>query len=1070
MTRRQFASAIAAASLMPSARSKAAAFPVHYARANPYDAALRFLEPGSDEFQGEKAAAELEARLRKIFAGQEPAPAGLRQWVAQRERIQAARFFALPANQVRYEIKLADATGLQYHTGVWQLPDFQPISQTSAAAARPYLRDVTGHVFGSSASFQQQLRQGNPYWRARLDSAVGVDVYGNQGIAVGDIDGDGVDEVYVCQPGGLPNRLYKFRADGIAEDITERAGLAILDDTTCALFADFRNSGRQDLVVLRALGPLLFLNQGNGVFQQQPDAFRFAAKPKGSFTGMAAADYDRDGRLDLYLCCYVYFQSEDQYQFPAPYYDARNGPPNFLFRNQAGPGGIVFEDVTAATGIDQNNDRFSFAPAWCDVDGDDWPDLYVANDFGVNNLYRNRNGRFRDEAASAGVEDIGPGMSASWFDYDGDGRPDLYVSNMWTAAGQRVVRDPAFHPAEEHAEAFRRHTKGNSLYRNRGDGAFEEQPREGVEMGRWAWGSGGFDLDLDGVPEILIAAGMTTNASSQDAESFFWRQVVAKTPATQAAAPEYENGWSAINQLIREDYSWSGHQPNVFYVRRDGWYQDASGVSGFDFADDSRAFAVTDFDGDGYPDVLLKSRLGPQVRALQNDCADGRPAIGFVLQGTKSNRDAIGARVEVNGHVQFLQAGSGFLSQHSKKLHFGLVGKASAEITVRWPSGLKQAFAALEPGYTYHLTEGAEETRRVPFGARKLYSAAVVQPENAPEFADTWLLEPVPLPRAHRGPGFVLLYAGDRPALASSLPIEYVDLRREEQPVAAGYALFRRYLFEYRTGLSLPLLLLIDDRGSARKIYARIPASGELAADLARLGDHRKLALPFAGVYHSEPRRNYFKLGAAFYWAGYPGLALPYLEETRRTQPENWKVLLSIARIHEELGQDPEAIRTYERLLQIRPDYAPALVSMGEVYQRTKDSAAADRMFRRALEVDPASADAMNQLGLAAAEASEFVQARDWFQKAITTRRDHSGAINNLGVLYAKMGRRDDSIAAFRYGIKMAPEDETLYLNLGRIYITMNDREAARAVLNQLLQRKPGNAVAMRALAELEAR
>jgi len=366
-------------------------------------------------------------------------------------------------------------------------------------------------------SFNEQLLRGNPWWRARLDSAAGIDVYGNQGIAVGDIDNDGVDEVYVCQPGGLPNRLYKFRADGTAEDITARAGLDILDETTCALFLDLRNSGHQDLVVLRSSGPMLFLNRGDGVFQEKPDAFHFKSRPQGSFTGMAAADYDRDGRVDIYFCCYVYFQSEDQYQYPAPYHDARNGPPNFLFRNCLEKDGGAFEDVTEESGINENNDRFSFAPAWCDYDGDGWPDLYVANDFGRNNLYRNRGGHFRDEAAQAGVEDMGPGMSASWFDYDGDGRPDLYVSNMWTAAGQRVTHDPAFTPATDLKEAYRRHTKGNSLYRNRGDGHFEETgPAERVEMGRWAWGSGGFDFDHDGVPEILVTTGMASNDFGND--------------------------------------------------------------------------------------------------------------------------------------------------------------------------------------------------------------------------------------------------------------------------------------------------------------------------------------------------------------------------------------------------------------------------------------------------------------------------------------------------------------------------------------------------------------------------
>src|SRR4029077_15841413 len=149
-------------------------------------------------------------------------------------------------------------------------------------------------------------------------------------------------------------------------------------------------------------------------------------------------------------------------------------------------------------GISENNDRFSFAPAWCDFDGDGWPDLYVANDFGRNNLYRNRGGHFRDEAAKSGVEDIGPGMSAAWFDYDGDGRPDLYVSNMWSDAGQRVTRQPGFNPANADGlrEAYRRHTKGNSLYRNRGDGTFEETAdAQHVEMGRWAWSADAHDFD-----------------------------------------------------------------------------------------------------------------------------------------------------------------------------------------------------------------------------------------------------------------------------------------------------------------------------------------------------------------------------------------------------------------------------------------------------------------------------------------------------------------------------------------------------------------------------------------------
>jgi tetratricopeptide (TPR) repeat protein len=1070
MTRREFMAAVSAAGLRPSRTSASTPFPVHYAKPNPYDAVVRYVDPGSDEFKAEKEAIDLEARLDRIFAGRETAPPTLNSWMARRGEIRAAKFYALPESQMRYEIK----TDMEYHTGIWQLPDFKAVTGHVATSPKPYFRDVTQHIFGAVASFREQLIPGNPYWRARLDSACGIDVYGNQGIAVADIDNDGADEIYVCQPGGLPNRLYKIRADGTAEDVTERSGLGVLDETTCALFADFNNSGRQDAVVLRSSGPLLFLNRGDGTFVEQRDAFGFKTTPQGSFTGMAAADFDRDGRLDLYLCCYIYFQSEDQYQYPAPYQDARNGPPNFLFRNRATLHGMVFQDVTAETGMNHNNDRFSFAPAWCDFDGDGWPDLYVANDFGRGNLYRNRNGHFRDEADKAGLDGAGPGMSAAWFDYDGDGRPDLYISDMWTAPGQRVIRDPAFKPAARDAEAFRRHTKGNCLYRNKGDGTFEEtSPLAHVEIGRWAWSSGGFDWDLDGVPEILIGAGMVTNPSHQDLNSFFWRQVVAKSPEKQRAAPDYENGWNALNQLIREDYSWNGRERNVFYWRADGSYRDVSGVSGLDFADDTRTFAVTDFDGDGIPDLVLKNRLGPQIRAMQNDCSGARQAIAIRLRGTKSNRDAIGARVDVNGQVQYLDAGSGFLSQHSKTLHFGLAGRPAARVKITWPSGTMQELSGLEPGHVYTIGEGASEPARTPCRARRLLPTSVLHGKNDPEFGDTWLLEPVPTPdrRTAKGAsGFVVLHKGEPPQIPAGVPVTLIDLKTEKGDVAASYSLFRRYLFEYRKDLSLPLLLLVDGESRACKVYADMPSAVQMRGDLARINEGHALALPFPGKYYLNPRRNYFKLGAAFYWAGYPDRALPYLAETLRARPDNWKALLAMARIQLELGRNQDALASFQQVIDRKNDYPPAFVGAGEAYARQDQKANAQRSFQRALDLDPKCADAMNQLGLLAAESSDLPGARRWFQQALEAQQDHPGAINNLGVLYAKMGQPNDSIAAFRYGIKMNPGDDELYLNLARIYVTMGEREKAHAVLNELLDQKPGNATATRALGELEAR
>jgi len=1151
MNRRQFIGSLAAAGFLPFRHSAAAPFPVRFRKASPHETLAPYILPGNDEFPGEKTAMEIAGLLRRLpetgalplaadFHGSSPLPAryravsgdcfeaefdaagefgpGLRKWLDSLGAIRRARYFVLPGNMVRYEIESATTAGTEYRVGVWkqtwkegQLVEFRPVSETLARAARPLFRDVTAEMFGGSESFREQMLRGVPYWRARLDPASGIDIYGSNGIAAGDLDGDGVDEVYVCQPGGLPNRLYKLR-DGRFEDITARAGVGLLDDTSCALFLDLRNSGRQDLVVLRASGPVLFLNQGDGTFALRTDAFHFRSDPQGSFTGMSAADTDRDGRLDLYLCTYTYFQSEDQYRYPVPYHDARNGPPNFLFQNRlAADGSGTFEDATTESGLNQNNNRFSFAPAWCDYDGDGWPDLYVANDFGRHNLYRNRSGRFEDVEPAAGVEDIGPGMSAAWFDYDGDGRPDLYVSNMWSDAGQRVTRDPAFRPAadEELREAYRRHTKGNSLYRNRGDGTFAEtSPREQVEMGRWAWCADAHDFDNDGAPEIYVTCGMLTGPNETDLMSFFWRQVVAKSPTTQERSEAYEKGWNAINQLIREDYSWNGREPNVFYVRRNGRYYNASGISGLDCALDSRAFAVTDLDGDGNPDLLLKSRLAPQVKAFHNESTGGRKSIAIRLAGTKSNRDAIGARVEADAAVRFLQAGSGYLSQHTKTLHFGLGAAAQvSNLRILWPSGERQEFHNLAAGYRYDITEGSAELKREAFARRAIPEAAsalVLTPDNQPRTHDTWLLEPVPLPDQRQGPGLLYVGEGEAPDLRGDIDI--VNLRAEPPDVAAGYALFRRYLLDWRTDLTLPLVLLIDGRQRVHKLYAAVPDAATLAADLKRIEDRdrRRLALPFPGDYAGLPRRNYFKLGAAFYQAGYPEQALPYLEEVVRQAPKNDKALNAIGQIHLDGGRLPEArssldravaanpalgeawnnlggvelgagnlqaaLRNYRRAIELLPRAAYPLVNAGEAEAQLGDAGAAAKLFQRALEVDPKDAEAPNQLGMLAAREGRNAAAKAWFEKAITLRRDYAGAINNLGVLYSQMGQPNDAVAAFEYGISVAPDEELLYMNLGRIYVKLGERGKARDAMHRLLERKPDSAAAANALRELESR
>ena len=163
-------------------------------------------------------------------------------------------------------------------------------------------------ALGHLESYQKQIAHGMDYWRTVLDGASGIDVYGNTGLAAGDFDNDGLDDLYICQPPGLPNRLYHNRGDGTFEDVTEAAGVGVLDGTACALFADFENKGLQDLLVVCASGP--FAVRESGKWQIFTETRRIPVcriRRTGTFTHAAIADYDHDGRLDIYFCLYNYY-------------------------------------------------------------------------------------------------------------------------------------------------------------------------------------------------------------------------------------------------------------------------------------------------------------------------------------------------------------------------------------------------------------------------------------------------------------------------------------------------------------------------------------------------------------------------------------------------------------------------------------------------------------------------------------------------------------------------------------------------------------------------------------------
>lgn len=367
-------------------------------------------------------------------------------------------------------------------------------------------QDCTESVFRNEPNFRQQLLPGVDYWRSLIQKQYGVFPFGHHGVAVGDVNGDGLDDLYVGQPAGLPNRLYLQNADGTVTDVAVQAGVDLLNRTRGVLLIDVDDDGDQDIVAVLEQVILFMANDGQARFTES------AAVPTTKPGALSAVDYDLDGDLDIYVVNY----GDRILSTPDVYHDSNNGGANVLLRND---GDWTFTDVTIDSGLDENNRRWSFAASWEDYDDDGDPDLYVANDFGRNNFYRNDKGRFTDIAPQAGVEDIAAGMSASWADFDHDGRMDLYVGNMFSSAGLRITGQSRFQKRATSTvrSEFRRHARGNTLFRNLGEDRFEDvSVAAGVTIGRWAWASKFIDINNDGWEDLVVANGFVTGHQTKD--------------------------------------------------------------------------------------------------------------------------------------------------------------------------------------------------------------------------------------------------------------------------------------------------------------------------------------------------------------------------------------------------------------------------------------------------------------------------------------------------------------------------------------------------------------------------
>jgi len=381
--------------------------------------------------------------------------------------------------------------------------------------------DCTESIFSGNASYKEQLTKGVNEWLEQLPAYAMLNRFGTPGMAIGDINGDGLEDLYLCQEPGIPNKLFLQNKNGTLKDSSKEWKVDWIEDSRSALLVDLDNDGDRDLVVAMYGNIVIASNEGNKTRYEIVDVI-----PTGESTSsLSAADYDLDGKLDIYVCCYAPNKSSDAAAIQTigatarrfVYHDDNNGPENFLLKNETDSAKTIsFRNVTNETGINTNNRRWSFSASWEDFDIDGDPDLYVANDYGRNNLYRNDGGTFKDVAAELGVEDSASGMSVTWADYDLDGRQDLYVSNMFSAAGSRITSQKEFKPDADLGtrKRFRRFIRGNTLFRNTAKGFIDTSESAGVTMGRWAWGSRFVDLNNDGWQDLVVANGYLSAADN----------------------------------------------------------------------------------------------------------------------------------------------------------------------------------------------------------------------------------------------------------------------------------------------------------------------------------------------------------------------------------------------------------------------------------------------------------------------------------------------------------------------------------------------------------------------------